>query len=215
VSRGAEVQGRSSALTGTLVIDYRYDPLYRLVGADYSSGEQFEYVYDAVGNCTVMTDPTGVHVYTYDEANRLSSVNGVPYAWDNRGDLLSDGTFTYAYSGAGRMVRAQSVTATLVYTYNAQGLRVAQAVDGDVTTFAWDWASGVPEMLSDGASAYLVGHDTLGRWDGAAWAYHLPDALGSVRQVADGAGAVVSSREWTPYGVEMGAAQTGLGFTGE
>ncbi|MDY7077212.1 MAG: RHS repeat-associated core domain-containing protein, partial [Chloroflexota bacterium] len=62
---------------------------------------------------------------------------------------------------------------------------------------------------------YLVGHDTLGRWDGATWAYHLPDALGSVRQVADGAGAVASSREWTPYGVELGGAQAGLGYTGE
>jgi RHS repeat-associated protein len=113
------------------------------------------------------------------------------------------------------MVRAESVTVTLVYTYNAQGLRVTQAVDGDVTTFAWDWASGLPEMLSDGDNLYLVGHETLGTWDGATWAYHLPDALGSVRQVADGAGAVVSSREWTPFGVEVGAAQAGLGYTGE
>ena len=92
---------------------------------------------------------------------------------------------------------------------------MAQSVDGDVTTFAWDWASGLPEMLREGGNLYLVGHDTLGRWDGAAWAYHLPDALGSVRQVADGTGAVVSAREWTPYGVEVGAPQAGLGYTGE
>ncbi|RLC74684.1 MAG: hypothetical protein DRJ03_31515, partial [Chloroflexi bacterium] len=80
-----------------------------------------------------------------------------------------------------------------------------------------------PEMLTDGASVYLVGHDTLGQWDGSTWAYHLPDALGSVRQVVDGAGAVVSAREWSPYGVELalsgvegvGAAQAGLGYTGE
>jgi len=42
-------------------------------------------------------------------------------------------------------------------------------------------------MLSEGASLYLVGHDTLGRWDSSTWAYHLPDALGSVRQETDGA----------------------------
>ncbi|MDY7076883.1 MAG: RHS repeat-associated core domain-containing protein [Chloroflexota bacterium] len=53
----------------------------------------------------------------------------------------------------------------------------------------------------------------LGGWDGATWAYHLPDALGSVRQAVDGAGA--SSREWTPYGVELGVGQAGLGYTGE
>jgi RHS repeat-associated protein len=134
---------------------------------------------------------------------------------------VSDGTFTYAYNAAGRMARAEGVTLTLVYTYNASGLRVAQSVDGEVTTFAWDWATGVPEMLSEGQAMgssialYLVGHETLGRWDGADWTYYLPDALGSIRQETDGTGAVTDSREWTPFGVEVGAAQEGLGFTGE
>jgi RHS repeat-associated protein len=162
---------------------------------------------------------TTVTTYTYDAANRLlvsvSPGHLVTYDWDARGNLVSDGTFTYAYNAAGRLVRAESVTVTLVYTYNAQGLRVAQSVTGNASTYAWDWASGLPEMLTDGDNLYLVGHDTLGRWDGAAWVYHLPDELGSVRQVTDGAGAVVSSREWTPFGVEVGAAQAGLGYTGE
>ncbi len=71
----------------------------------------------------------------------------------------------------GRQKRfAENVTTTLVYTYSADGLRVAQAIDGDETSYAWDWASGLPELLSDGASLYLVGHDTLGRFaEGASW----------------------------------------------
>jgi RHS repeat-associated protein len=36
-----------------------------------------------------------------------------------------------------------------------------------------------------------------------------------VRQVTDETGAVVSAREWTPYGVKVGGAQAGLGYTGE
>lgn len=102
-----------------------------------------------------------------------------------------------------------------MYTYNADGLRVPQSVDGDVTIYTWDWASGVPEMLDDGDNLYLVGHDTLSRWDGDEWAYHLLDALGSVRQETDAAGTVASSREWTPFGVEVGTAQAGVGYTGE
>jgi len=90
-----------------------------------------------------------------------------------------------------------------------------------VTTFAWDWASGIPEMLSEGQAMgssialYLVGHETLGSWDGADWAYYLPDALGSIRQTADDTAAVTQAREWTPYGVAVGTAQEGLGYTGE
>jgi RHS repeat-associated protein len=123
--------------------------------------------------------------------------------------------FTYTYNAAGRMVRAESVTVTLVFTYNANGLRVAQSVDGDVTNFAWDWASGIPEMLNESGDLYLVGHETLGQWDGAVWAFYLPNALSSVRQETDGSGDVTDSREWTPFGVEVGTAQAGLGYTGE
>jgi YD repeat-containing protein len=149
-------------------------------------------------------------------------VGDVAYTWDDRGNLTHDGTFTYTYNGAGRLVRAESVTNTLVYTYTAGGLRVAQSVDGDASTYAWDWASGLPEMLqshdpqsANPQSLYLVGHETLGVWDGSEWTYYLPDALGSVRQETDENGTVTADREWTPYGVEVGGVQAGLGYTGE
>jgi hypothetical protein len=76
-------------------------------------------------------------------------------------------------------------------------------------------SGGVPELLTDGAKLYLVGHDTLGWEDGAGWTYAVPDALVSVRQAVDAAGAVVAAREWSPYGVESGGARAGLGYTGE
>ncbi|MEA3395906.1 MAG: hypothetical protein U9R05_00395, partial [Chloroflexota bacterium] len=65
---------------------------------------------------------------------------------------------------------------------------------------AWDWASGLPEMLSEGGDLYLVGHDTLGSWEGDEWDYYLPDALGSVRQGADEQGDLVSAWLFDPDG---------------
>ena len=208
-----------------LGISYTYDPLNRLTAAaDHSTGEAYAYQYDSVGNREVVTDAIGVHTYAYDAANRLtgiqlpdSSIQG--YTWGNRGNLLADGTFTYTYSAAGRMVRAESITATLVYTYNADGLRVARSQSvasvQSVDTFTWDWTTPVPELLSDGESLYLIGYDTLGWQSGDDWAFVLPDALGSVRQETDADGAVMAVREWSPYGEELGGAQTGLGYTGE
>jgi YD repeat-containing protein len=93
------------------IITYTYDPLGRLVEADYSTGESFEYAYDAIGNRKAMTvttplDETTVTTYTYDAANRLlvSSSPGhlVSYAWDERGNLTHDGTFTCTFNAAGR-----------------------------------------------------------------------------------------------------------------
>ena len=216
------------AIDNGRVSSYTYDSTERLTCAAYSTGECYQYDYDDVGNRTTLTiteafSDTDVTTYTYDTANRLTAVDSVSYTYDHRGNLIYDGVYTYTYNGAGRMVQAQGVTMTLVYTYNADGLRVAQEQNGVPTHFVWDWATPVPEMLSDGTQVYLVGHDTLGWVAAGGWTFVLPDALGSVRQElalsavegTDATGSVTAAREWSPFGVELGAAQGGLGFTGE
>ena len=73
------------------VIEYEYDGLYRLVEADYSSGEYFAYAYDSVGNRTAYTatlTQTTVITYQYDAADRLVNAGGVAYTWDDLGRLL-------------------------------------------------------------------------------------------------------------------------------
>jgi len=109
------------------VIHYTYDPLNRLTGAEYSTSERFEYAYDAVGNRTAMTgttslDETTVTTYTCDVANRLLSPC-LPVTWSptpgmNGGTSPATASYTYTYNAAARLVRAESVTSTLVYTYN-------------------------------------------------------------------------------------------------
>jgi hypothetical protein len=49
------------------------------------------------------------------------------------------------------MIRAANITTTLVYTYTADGLRIAQAdlAYAGAQTYVWDWASAVPELLAD------------------------------------------------------------------
>jgi YD repeat-containing protein len=76
------------------VISYTYpstllrtgDSLYRLIMATYSSGESYRYTYDAVGNRQSLTTHADVVNYPYDAANRLTSVNGQTYNWDDNGN---------------------------------------------------------------------------------------------------------------------------------
>lgn len=164
-------------------------------------------------------DSTTVTTYTYDAANRLTSVGGMAYTWDDRGNLIHDGVFTYTYNAAGRMVRAQSLTSTLVYTYNAAGLRVVQSVDGDEITFAWDWALPLPQVLatSDGALD-VYGLARIGELRDSAWSYSLEDELRSVRQWADGSGYVTYAAGHTPFGEYLwqdGSTDSAWGYTGE
>ena len=99
----------------TTVISYAYDGLYRLTRAAHSSGETFDYEYDAVGNRTAYTRTLSSQVvttYTYDAANRLTAVNGVPYTWDANGNLLNDGSKTYLYNSANRLITVTAMALT-------------------------------------------------------------------------------------------------------
>jgi uncharacterized protein RhaS with RHS repeats len=142
-----------TAIDDTRVISYTYDPLSRLTSAAYSSGECYQYSYDRVSNRTAMTTTVGATTYQYDNANRLSNVNGQTYAWDNNGSLTNNGKFTLTYNNAGRMTQAQGITATQVYTYNGDGL----LMNRNATRYVWDQAADLPQMLSDGNTLYVPG----------------------------------------------------------
>jgi YD repeat-containing protein len=73
--------------------------------------------YDAVGNHLSLATTNGSTSYEYDAANRLTSVNGVGYTWDNNGKLLSDGVRSYSYDHANRLVQVVSGTLTTEFAY--------------------------------------------------------------------------------------------------
>ena len=56
-----------------------------------------------------MTTTSGTVTYTYDVANRLTSVGGVSYTCDDNGNLTSDGTYTYTcpLTGISAVLREQ------------------------------------------------------------------------------------------------------------
>ena len=202
------------------VITYTYDSLYRLTGADYSTGEFYRYAYDPVGNRLSLTTTVGVVNYQYDAANRLTSVNGQAYTWDDNGNLLNDGVRSYSYDHANRLTQVVSGTLTTQFTYNGAGDRVAKTVDGVTTDYVLDPAAGLTQVLQETtggqATSYLYGHDLLAQYDSGTWAYHVDDGLGSVRQLADPQGQVVQSHSFSPFGVPLGeSGGEPYGFTGE
>ena len=158
--------------------------------------------------------------YQYDAANRLTSVNGQPYNWDDNGNLLSGGLRTYTYDHANRLTQVVSGTLTTQFLYNGAGDRVAKTVDGVTTDYVLDPAAGLTQVLqeaTDGqATSYLYGHDLLAQYDCGTWTYHVNDGLGSVRQLADPAGQVVQGYSFSPFGVPLGeSGGEPYGYTGE
>jgi RHS repeat-associated protein len=202
-----------------VAIDYNYDPLYRLTRAQYSGSlaASYAYSYDAVGN-RLTQDANGVRTtYGYDSANRLTSVNGQAYTWDNNGNLTSDGLLTYSYDQANRLKQVTQGANTYTFAYNGAGDRLSQTVGITTTHYVLDPAAGLTQVLADGTNTYLYGNGRLAQYQ-TDMQYFGADGLGSVRQLYDASGQVLANMRYDPYGNLMsqyGEATSVFGFTGE
>ena len=204
--------------TGPVTIAYVYDPLNRLTEANYSDGRFYHYTYDKVGNRLSVTDQYSTISYTYDAANRLTSLDGVPYTYDNNGNLLFDGFNTYTYDAANRLTSVLGPSSSVSYKYNGLGDRLQETTNGSTTTFTMDLNSGLTQALADDTQTYLYGLGRIAQTNATTTEYFLGDALGSVRQLTGPTGAVTLSESYDPYGtvsMSAGTSQTDYGYTNE
>ncbi|MGP8330391.1 MAG: RHS repeat-associated core domain-containing protein [Methanosarcinaceae archaeon] len=101
--------------------------------------------------------------------------------------------------------------------YGGLGDRHQQIVDGVTTNYTLDLAAGLTQVLSDGTNTYLYGNGRISQ-NATQTEYFLGDALGSVRQLADSAGAVTLTQGYAPYGETISSVGNGASvyqFTGE
>ncbi len=108
---------------------------------------------------------------------------------------------------------------------NGDGARLKQTVAGTVTTYTQDLAAPLPVILQartgSATTQYLCALGTrplAAARNGGAWEYLLPDALGSVRQIADANGNVTLAESYEPYGsvlTSTGTASSIFGYAGE
>jgi RHS repeat-associated protein len=148
----------------------------------------------------------------------LVEVDGVEYTWDANGNLLDDGVSTYTYDHANQLTSVVQGSNTYTFAYNGLGNRLQQTVNGILTNYTLDLNVGLTQVLADGTNIYLYGLDRVGEEQPAGWALHIPDALGSVRQLTDASGNVTLAQSYEPFGSVMtsiGSGETNYSFTGE
>ncbi|MEU1286998.1 LamG-like jellyroll fold domain-containing protein [Kitasatospora sp. NPDC005856] len=149
-------------------IGYGYDLNNRLASkttTGTAGAATNQYGYDLAGRLTSWNNDTTATAYTWDTAGNRTSAGGVTSTFDERNELLNDGTTTYSYSARGtlrsstakdsqpkdvqfdgfdRMVKEGPST----YTYDSTD-RVAQAGN---TTFTYDGGSN--NVVTDGTASY-------------------------------------------------------------
>jgi YD repeat-containing protein len=178
----------------------------------------FTETYNAAGNRLTEATQYATTVYTYDAANRLTNLGASTYQWDANGNLLSTGAYTGTYNAANRLITATQSGMTSTFTYNGLGDRVKQTINGVVTTYTLDLNAGLTQVLADGTNAYLYGLSRIAQQNTSSTDYFLPDALGSVRQLANVSTTVTLARNYDPYGNVLSSAgyrSTSYNFTGE
>ncbi len=206
-SAGSKQEANATPPVFVVAIDYSYDPLYRLTRANYSGtlASSYVYSYDAVGNRLTQNANGTRTTYSYDNANRLTSVNGQPYTWDNNGNLVSDGLLTYSYDQANRLKQVTQGANTYTFAYNGVGDRLSQTVGITTTRYVLDPAAGLAQVLNDGTNTYLYGNDRLAQYQSGMqylrrWAGQCPPAMRCERAGLESC--TVPSYEVTSFNLE-------------
>jgi len=181
------------------------------------------WTYDPLGNRLTETTYLGTTTYTYDAADRLTSVTApggvvTAYTYDRNGNQRSAGANTFTYDLADRLVSASVGTKTESYTWAGDGLRLS-ATSGNgpsgTTRFQLDRSFPLPELAleRDGNGKllrrYSYGLDLLSQTTptkGPYWSHH--DGLGSVTDVTSPSGTSLWWMEYTPFGTPRASGST-------
>ncbi|HSZ13812.1 MAG TPA: RHS repeat-associated core domain-containing protein [Solirubrobacteraceae bacterium] len=212
----------SKKLPGAESIENGYDPNSRLT----KSGST-EYKYDAANNPTTEGSSTN----TYNEADELQKGTGVTYTYNEVGERTKampekGPATTYGYDQAGDLItveRPETEGKAKIedsYTYDGNGLRASQSINGAATHFAWDTTEEVPLIVTDATNSYIyapggLAVEQINNSTGAALYLHH-DQAGSTRLLTGSTGKVEGKCSYGAYGTPTceGTA-TPLGYDGQ
>lgn len=206
------------------VANFNYDLSGQLTDATYTFGQ---------ANETYRYDPNGNRIgsgYVTTPNNQIIADGAYTYSYDAEGNLVgrtnvsTRATTVYQYDYRNRLVSvvdkdpAGTVTQTLDFIYDALNRRIARRFNGNLLFFlldrenAWADADGGTGIIS---ARYLLGNRTdemLARfWPGRGVDWYLSDNLGTVRDVANSAGAVANHVEFDAFGRVLAQSASQLG----
>ncbi|MET0600771.1 MAG: RHS repeat-associated core domain-containing protein [Baekduia sp.] len=223
--------GRSDAslLTGTndgtTTASFGYDAAQRL-----TSGPSRTYTYDDADHLTQTATVAGTAItQQFDDAGqlltrKLAGTVQTTYSYDNEGRRTAttptSGTATaltwsqsddlLSYTGPDAS-GGSSGSISEEYGYDGDGLRKTKTTSGQRTHQAYDLTGSLPQIITDGPTAYITGPGGLPIEQITAAGtvrYFSQDQLGSTTALTDALGVTVQSYSYDPYGQLTSATPT-------
>ena len=199
---------------------YSYDAVNQLIGfkkGTMATGveipnpmRQIQYVLDAVGNHSTVTEDGQTTTYIANSRNAYTTVSGTSNytpQYDANGNLAQDDHHTFAYDFDNHLISVDNGN-TAIYTYDALGRRVTKSiVSPNATTIHYYYSGDQIIEERDAAdnmtATYLYGisiDDILQMHrNGQDYWYHK-NHLGSVVALTNEQGSVIERYEYDPYG---------------
>jgi RHS repeat-associated protein len=214
----------STTIAGTTT-SYGYDAAQRL-----TSASSRPYGYDDADNLTHTATATGTAVLQdFDDANQLTSRSQAAtptdtFTYDAEGRRTAQtpatGTATQlSWSQAGSLLsydgpdhRAAGTTSlTESYSYDGDGLRQTTTTEDQRTHLAYDQSGGLPEIITDGPTAYITGPgglplEQISQNGTVRWLHH--DQLGSTTSITAANGTTIQTYTYDAYGQLTSAPPT-------
>jgi RHS repeat-associated protein len=165
----------------------------------------------------VATDPSGnVRTNTYEVSHTATATT---FAYDANNNLTSDGIRTFEWDAANRLAAVVSGTHRSEFAYDGRDRRsrIVEKENGSTVRDAqliWDGTTIAEERLSTGEVNRFFEH---GEQHNGVARFVTSAHLGSVREVTDSTGAVVTRNDYDPYGRLTrisGSEDSRFGFTG-
>ncbi|MCG8634580.1 MAG: hypothetical protein MI863_12180, partial [Desulfobacterales bacterium] len=183
-----------------------YDPLDRLTSFTRGMEPTVTWQYDKAGNWTDTNQNGTAETRTVNDDNEYDLVAGLVPAHDYRGNMTSDGSKSYVYDWANRLITVKSGSQTLgSYTYDALNRRVAKTAGGITTTYVYDDGHVIEEYVNTSLTrSFVYGggiDEPILMETGGRTYYYAADSLGSIRAMTDSTGTLVESYEYSPFGL--------------
>ncbi len=220
------IEQKTETIQGaTTVWNYSYDSAGRLWQVMQNGVLTATYLYDANGNRTSVTTPSGTKIATYDDQDRLLTYGNWTYTYTPNGELQTKTDTTtgqvtaFAYDAQGNLRHVDLPDGRAIdYVIDSENRRVAKKVNGAVVR-KWIYEDDLkPVAEFDGAGTLLARYlDGVAIKAGTSYRV-IADHLGTPRLLVSSPTGVVAQRldvdEWGQVTADSGVGFQVFGFAG-
>ena len=141
------------------------------------------------------------------------------FTHDADGNMSSDGTRTFDWDAANRLVSVRQGTTVLAsFAYDGRGRRSSKSAAGVTTSYIYDGNELLEQRSAGGTTRYFYREgidDLVARQEPSAAFYYVRDHIENVRRITTTSGAVVTTLDYDPWGKAPAASPSStMGFTG-